>query len=80
MGYSKKQLDRMVRTRVKLYYKELDDGPDTILSEEDAMGAALHVASVYDILFPGWPGVERALDIAFEEKTKYMHNITTRSL
>ena len=67
-----KRLDRLVRKRIRVYFAELDDGPDTILSEEDALGAAGHADQIY-IDNTDWPATkctDRAMDIAFEEKAK----------
>lgn len=69
-----KQLDRLVRKRIKTYFAELDDGADTILSEEDAIGAACHADQIY-LDHRDWPATEcsdRAMNIAFEEKDKIM--------
>jgi L-fucose mutarotase/ribose pyranase (RbsD/FucU family) len=75
--HSLKKLDSLVRSRVNVYYRELDEGADTVLSEEDALGAAGHADQIY-LDHTNWPATkcaDRALDIAFEEKDKYMERV-----
>ena len=71
---SMNELDRAVRARIRVYFRELDDGPDTILSEEDAIGAAGHADQIYldHSDMPAANCIDRAMDLAFEEKERCM--------
>ena len=74
MPITAKQLDRLCERRVRAYYRELDIGPETILSEEDALGAAGHADQVY-LDHTDWPATQcsdRAMDIAFRVKDEVM--------
>jgi hypothetical protein len=69
-------LDRAVRARCRVHYRELDEGAETVLSEEDALGAACYADQIY-LDHTDWPATEcsdRALDLAFQEKDRYMQD------
>jgi hypothetical protein len=69
-----KRLDKLCERSIRAYFRSLDDGPDTILSEEDALAAAGQGDQVY-LDHTDWPATEcadRAMNIAFRVKDELM--------
>lgn len=82
MARSLTELDRAATARINAYYRELDEGEDTILSEEDALAASMQADGIYmeHTDLPATECSDRALDIAFKVKDIYMERIRNPQL